>query len=83
MALKDILAETPARRSGIAAAVASLKDSFGDRVATGEDVRRAHAHTMTYIPNQAPDAVVFARSEDEVQRVVAICAEKSLVRGWK
>ncbi|MAU98221.1 MAG: FAD-binding oxidoreductase [Fulvimarina sp.] len=75
MALKDILAETPARRSGIAAAVASLKDSFGDRVATGEDVRRAHAHTMTYIPNQAPDAVVFARSEDEVQRVVAICAE--------
>lgn len=75
MALKDILAETPARRSGIAAAVASLKDSFGERVATGEDVRRAHAHTMTYIPNQAPDAVVFARSEDEVQRVVAICAE--------
>ena len=75
MALKDILAETPARRSGIAAAVASLKDSFGDRVATGEDVRRAHAHTMTYIPNQAPDAVVFARSEDDVQRVVAICAE--------
>ncbi|ORE94815.1 FAD-linked oxidase C-terminal domain-containing protein [Aurantimonas sp. 22II-16-19i] len=75
MALRDILAETRPRRSGIATAVARLKESFGERVATGEDVRRAHAHTMTYIPNQAPDAVVFAQSEEEVQRIVAICAE--------
>ncbi|MCE7027429.1 FAD-binding oxidoreductase [Jiella avicenniae] len=74
MALKDILAERPAVRTGIAATVASLRESFGERLVTGEDVRRAHGHTTTYLPNQAPDAVVFAASEAEVQKVVRICA---------
>ena len=74
MSLRHILAEKPPLRAGIPAAVASLRESFGDRLVTGEDVRRAHAHTMTYIPTQAPDAVVFAQSEEEVQQVVRICA---------
>ncbi|MCB8835887.1 FAD-binding oxidoreductase [Aurantimonas sp. VKM B-3413] len=75
MALKDILAERPVRRAGIETAVASLKDKFGDRVVTGEDVRRAHAHSTTYIPNQMPDAVFFAETEEEVQALVLICGE--------
>ena len=74
MALRDILADKPALRSGIPSAISTLKDAFGERCVTGEDVRRAHAHTMTYIPTQAPDAVVFAESEEEVQAVVRICA---------
>ena len=75
MALADILAERPARREGIAGAVAVLKQRFGERLVTGEDVRRAHAHSTTYIPNQMPDAVAFAESEEEVQEIVRICAE--------
>jgi len=75
MALEDILAERPAGRPGIATAVSTLKQIFGDRAVNGEDVRRAHAHTTTYIPNQAPDVVVFAETEAEVQKVVTICAE--------
>ncbi|MBO0903078.1 FAD-binding oxidoreductase [Jiella sonneratiae] len=75
MALKDILAEKAPKRPGVAAAVVSLREAFGERLVTGEDVRRAHAHTTTYIPNQAPDAVVFAESEAEVQKTVRICAE--------
>ncbi|MBO0661221.1 FAD-binding protein [Jiella sp. MQZ9-1] len=74
MTLRDILAERPAARPKIPAAIESLRTVFGERIVTGEDVRRAHAHTTTYIPNQAPDAVIFAECEAEVQRIVGICA---------
>ena len=75
MALADILAARPARRTGIDTAVSVLKQRFGERVITGEDVRRAHAHSTTYIPNQMPDAVFFAETEAEVQALVEVCGE--------
>ncbi|KAB2849253.1 MAG: FAD-binding protein [Hyphomicrobiaceae bacterium] len=56
------------------AAVADLRARFQDRVQTGEAVRRQHAHTLTYIANEPPDAVVFPTSPEEVQDVVKICA---------
>ena len=73
MTLADIRREISAPRPGTATAVAFLKQRFGDRLATGEDVRRAHGHTRTYIPNQLPDAVFFAETEEEVQEVVLVC----------
>jgi D-lactate dehydrogenase (cytochrome) len=75
MALQDILAERPARREGIASAVSVLRQRLGERLVTGEDVRRAHAHSTTYLPNQMPDAVAFAETEAEVQEIVRICGE--------
>lgn len=75
MALADILAERPAKRAGIATAVSVLKQRFGERLVTGEDVRRAHAHSTTYLPNQMPDAVFFAETEAEVQELVQLCGE--------
>ena len=75
MALSNILAARPARRTGIETAVSVLKQRFGERVVTGEDVRRAHAHSTTYIPNQMPDAVFFAETEAEVQTLVEVCGE--------
>ena len=73
MALADILTARPARRAGIGTAVQVLKQRFGERVVTGEDVRRAHAHSTTYLPNQMPDAVFFAETESEVQALVEVC----------
>lgn len=78
MALADILAEDRPRRTGTKAALAELSETFGDQLATGEDVRRAHSHTTTYIPNQLPDAVLFAKSEAEVQALVKIAARHGM-----
>ncbi len=60
---------------GIATALAVLAQRFGDRFQTGKAIREQHAHTTTYIPRQAPDGVVFAESEADVQETVRICAQ--------
>ena len=59
---------------GIAAAIAVLQARFGDRVGLGQALREQHADTVTYLPNQPPDAVIFVLSTQEVQEVVRICA---------
>ena len=58
----------------IAGAIATLRARFGERLQTGQAIREQHAHTLTWIPNQPADAVVFAQSTDEVAEVVRICS---------
>lgn len=58
----------------IEAAVAALTAAFGNRVVTSQAVREQHGNTLTWIPNQPPDAVVFAQSTEDVQQIVGICA---------
>ena len=60
---------------GIAAAIGILRQRYGERFLTGQDVRGQHGHTTTYIPNQAPDGVLFAETAEEVQDGVRICAD--------
>ena len=60
--------------TGIATAVASLKQVFGDRLQTGQAIRDQHGHTTTWLETQAPDAVAFPQSTDEVAEIVRICA---------
>jgi D-lactate dehydrogenase (cytochrome) len=55
-------------------AIAILRQRFGDRLQTGEAIRRQHGHTLTWLPNQPPDAVVWPLSTDEVQEVVQVAA---------
>ncbi|WP_274628374.1 FAD-binding oxidoreductase [Arvimicrobium flavum] len=74
MALSDLI-KVERNEAGIAAALGILKQRLGDRFQTGQDIRRQHAHTTTYIPNQAPDGVAFPRSTEEVQEIVRVCAE--------
>ncbi len=74
MALKD-LKHGERNEAGIATAVAILAQRFGDRLSTAHAVREQHGHTTTYIPNQPPDAVVFATSAEDVQDVVRVCAQ--------
>ncbi|GGB36852.1 lactate dehydrogenase [Roseibium aquae] len=51
-----------------------LEQQFGDRCQRSAAIRQQHAHTTTWLPNQPPDAVVFAKSTEEVADIVRICA---------
>lgn len=57
-----------------AAALAALQARFGDRISTGEAIRRQHGTDESYHPTVAPDAVFFAQSTEEVSQAVTICA---------
>ncbi|MFA6267889.1 MAG: FAD-binding protein, partial [Pseudolabrys sp.] len=61
-----------------AAAIGELTAAFGNRVVTSRAVRDQHGNTVTWIANQAPDAVVFPQSTDDVQQVVRICAKHGM-----
>ncbi|MEP3280361.1 MAG: FAD-linked oxidase C-terminal domain-containing protein [Stappiaceae bacterium] len=52
-----------------------LAEQFGQRFSTSESLREQHAHTTTWLPNQAPSGVVFPETTEEVAAVVKLCAE--------
>ncbi len=66
---------TEQKQRDISLAMGVLKQRFGDRFLTGDSIREQHAHTTTYLTNQPPDAVVYAQTAEDVQRVVQVCAE--------
>ena len=53
----------------------ALAARFGNSLVTSEAVRGQHGHTLTWIANAPPDAVVFAASTQDVVDAVRICAE--------
>src|SRR5690606_31779233 len=57
-------------------AVTELRQSFGDRFQQGRAIRDQHAATTTWIAPEPPDAVVFARSTEEVATVVRLCGRE-------
>ncbi|GHF32827.1 FAD-binding oxidoreductase [Seohaeicola zhoushanensis] len=64
----------PRNEAGIETALGVLKQRFGERLNTGQAIREQHGHTTTWIENQAPDAVIFARDTAEVSEIVKVCA---------
>jgi D-lactate dehydrogenase (cytochrome) len=65
----------PAGKTGdVATAIAVLRQRFGERLQTGEAIRRQHANTITWIPNQPPDAVIWIETQEEVCDVVRVAA---------
>lgn len=58
----------------IRTAISILRQRFGDRLQTGEAIRRQHANTLTWIPNQPPDAVVWVESTEDVAEIVRVAA---------
>ena len=55
--------------------LAALTDALGEeRVLTGEDVRRLHGTDESWHPPAPPDAVVRARTTEDVVTVVSACA---------
>jgi D-lactate dehydrogenase (cytochrome) len=61
--------------SGIALAIAVLKQRLGERLSEAQAVREQHGHTTSWIANQPPDAVAFVENTEEVAEVVRVCAE--------
>ena len=55
------------------AALDALKQIFGDRFTTAAAVRHQHGKDESYHAPMAPDAVVFAESEEEIARAVIVC----------
>jgi len=59
-------------------AAAALNDAlaarFGKGLVTSEAVRIQHGHTLTWIENAPPDAVVFVESQQDVIDAVRLCA---------
>lgn len=53
---------------------AALAGRFGNRFSTGLALREQHAHTLTWIESQPPEAVLFAETTEEVAAVVKQCA---------
>lgn len=68
------IAKLERNAAGIATALGVLEQRFGPRLETGQSLREQHAHTTTWIPTQAPDAVLFPETTAEVQEIVRICA---------
>ena len=72
-------AATAVRSKGdVATAIAILRQRFGDRVQTGEAIRRQHSHTLTWIASEPPDAVVWPTSTEEVAEIVRIAAAQQV-----
>ena len=66
--------EGPLAAETVAALVADLNASFGNKISTSQAVREQHGHTLTWLPNAPPDAVLFAEDREDVVAAVRICA---------
>ena len=58
-----------------AEAVDRLREVFGERAVTAHAVRQQHGTDESPLPDALPDAVVFARNDDDVRRCLTTCAE--------
>jgi hypothetical protein len=74
-------AVTPIRRregrlspETVAALTQALAERFGNKLVTSQAVREQHGHTLTWLANAPPDAVVFAESTEDVVDAVKLCA---------
>jgi D-lactate dehydrogenase (cytochrome) len=55
--------------------LAILADQFGTRFSTSHATREQHAHTLTWLKNQPPDAVAFPDTTEEAAGIVSLCAD--------
>ena len=62
------------RRNSVSQALAEIAGLIGERLSTGQAVREQHGKDLTWDPGGTPDAVAFARSGEEVQAIVKVCA---------
>ncbi len=60
------------------AAVDELQQRFGERASTSEALRNQHAHTLTWLPPELPDVVVFAETTEDLVAVVEVARRHRL-----
>lgn len=68
----------PVDAGALKSALEALAARFGNRLVTSQAVREQHAHTLSWLPRQPPDGVVFAQSTADIQDVVRICAARKV-----
>ena len=68
--------EGPLPPETVKALIGDLTARFGNKVATSQAVREQHGHTLTWLPNAPPDAVLYADTREDVIEAVKICAER-------
>ncbi|WP_127090597.1 FAD-linked oxidase C-terminal domain-containing protein [Aquabacter cavernae] len=68
----------PAHGRAVESALAALGEALGHKLVTSQAVREQHANITTYLPNEAPDGVVFAESVADVQATLAVCRDHRL-----
>jgi D-lactate dehydrogenase (cytochrome) len=79
MALAEAAAEQKHRNpAAIQQVITELAAAFGNRLVTAQAVREQHGNTLTWVPNQPPDAVVYPQTTEDVQRIVRICAARGV-----
>ena len=61
--------------SDIDKTIAQLRELLGDRISTVDSVLQQHGRGESWHPTQAPDAVCFAQSNEEVAQIVRLCAK--------
>jgi D-lactate dehydrogenase (cytochrome) len=54
--------------------IGALAARFGNKLVTSQAVREQHGHTLTWTPNQPPDAVLFVETTDETVDAVKLAA---------
>src|SRR3984893_5208530 len=74
MALAEAKIEQKRDRKAVDGVITALAAAFGNRLVTSQAVREQHGNTLTWVPNQPPDAVVFPQATADVQQIVRICA---------
>ena len=61
-------------QSDIKSTIDLLRELLGERVSTVNSVLQQHGRGESWHPVQAPDAVCFAQSNEEVAQIVRLCA---------
>ncbi|MTI45404.1 D-lactate dehydrogenase (cytochrome) [Roseibium hamelinense] len=75
MSITALQAPVTRNDAAISLAVDILAQRFGERCVRSQAIRMQHGHTTTWLPTQAPDAVVFALTTEEVAETVQVCAQ--------
>ena len=60
--------------AALEAVTRALAARFGNRLVTSTAVCEQHGHTLSWTPNQPPDAVVYPQTTQEVAEIVKLCA---------
>ena len=60
--------------SDIEKTIEHLRELLGERISTSDSVLQQHGRGESWHPTQAPDAVCFAQSNEEVVQIVRLCA---------
>ncbi|WP_131669715.1 FAD-binding oxidoreductase [Psychrobacter pygoscelis] len=63
----------PASKPDHSEAIAALQAQFAEQLSVNPTVCEQHGHTMTWLANQPPDAVLTAHDKHDVAKAVAIC----------